>query len=116
LTLPQAAFAGSHAAFADLHVFGERFVLTIDLRLVMDMKQMTSRYTDWETIAIALVLMITGMVLMGGDWAGILSLDKIQNLWPVALIAVGMIDLLSHPDEPRTAAAAINTDSHARQL
>jgi hypothetical protein len=62
----------------------------------MNTKQLTSRYTDWETIAVAIVLMATGFFLLSGDLFGILSLDRIQNLWPVALIVTGVIDLFSH--------------------
>jgi hypothetical protein len=83
----------------------------------MDMKRMTAQYTDWETIAIAVVLIATGLILMGGDWAGILSLDRIQNLWPVALIAVGLSDLLSQRGTPTGVnRAAVDGDAHARQL
>jgi len=83
----------------------------------MDTKQVTSRYTDWETIAVAVILIATGFILVGGDLFGILSLDRIQNLWPVALIAVGMIDLLAQGDRSgRAAPAVIDRDTHARQL
>jgi len=50
---------------------------------------------DWEVLAIAITLIITGLTLFGGDWAGILSLERIQNLWPVALIAVGAGELVA---------------------
>ena len=49
--------------------------------------------TDWETVAIALVLMLTGIILVGGDYVGVLSLDRIQNYWPLALIAIGLTEL-----------------------
>ena len=61
----------------------------------MNSNQITSRAADWETIAVAIILIATGFVLLGGDAFGILSLDRIQNLWPVALIALGAIDLFS---------------------
>lgn len=61
----------------------------------MNMNQITSRAADWEIIAVAIILMVTGFLLLGGDVVGILSLDRIQNLWPVALIAAGVIDLFS---------------------
>jgi hypothetical protein len=50
---------------------------------------------DWEVLVIAIILIITGLTLFGGDWAGILSLERIQNLWPVALIAVGAAELVA---------------------
>lgn len=64
----------------------------------MNTKQRTPRSTDWETIAVAIILMATGFILLGGDLFGLLSLERIQNLWPVALIAVGFIDLLAQND------------------
>lgn len=82
----------------------------------METKQSTSRYTDWETVAVAVILMATGFILVGGDLFGILSLDRIQNLWPVALIAVGMIDLLAYGDTEPNTPAAVETKRHARQL
>jgi hypothetical protein len=60
----------------------------------MDMKEFSARRDDWVTIALPIVLMLTGLILMGGDFLGVLSLDRIQNLWPVALIAIGATDLM----------------------
>ena len=82
----------------------------------MDTKQRTSRYSDWQTVAVAVVLMATGLVLVGGDLFGMLSLDRIQNLWPAALIIIGLIDLACQAGQPRhTGPAVINADRHARQ-
>lgn len=67
----------------------------------MNTNRITSRTTDWETVAVAIILMATGLILLGGDMAGILSLDRIQNLWPVALIAAGVIDLFSRSGNSR---------------
>lgn len=64
----------------------------------MNRNQVTSRSTDWETIAVAVILMVTGFVLLGGDACGILSLDHIQNLWPVSLIVVGVVDWFSNAE------------------
>ncbi len=55
--------------------------------------------------------MITGLILLGGDYLGMLSLDRIQNLWPLALIAIGFLDLM--PQNDRTPA---REETHARQL
>jgi hypothetical protein len=68
----------------------------------MNTNQITSGYTDWETIAVAIVLIATGLFLLGGDLFGILSLDRIRNLWPVALIVGGVIDLLSQGPRPQS--------------
>jgi hypothetical protein len=83
----------------------------------MDMIHITSRFTDWETLAVAIVLMFTGLILVGGDLFGVLSLDRIQNLWPVTLIAVGIIDLLAQGDKSGSpGSAAMDREVHARQL
>lgn len=62
----------------------------------MNTHSVTSQRTDWEAMAVAVILIATGFVLLGGDFFGLLSLDRIQNLWPVSLIVVGAIDLLSN--------------------
>ncbi len=77
----------------------------------MERKNIGTRQNDWAEIALPIVLMITGLVLLGGDYLGMLSLDRIQNLWPLALIVVGFLDLM-----PRTDANASGRETHARQL
>ena len=54
--------------------------------------------TNWTDLGLPLILMLTGVVLTGGDWLGILSLDRIQNLWPVALILIGLLELMVQTD------------------
>ncbi|MBV9762927.1 MAG: hypothetical protein JO340_20370 [Acidobacteriaceae bacterium] len=60
----------------------------------MNTNPITSRFGDLETIAIAIIWIVTGLILVGGDFVGILSLDRIANLWPVALIMVGAVDFV----------------------
>ena len=81
----------------------------------METKLSTSRFADWETLAVAIALMLTGFILVGGDLFGVLSLDRIQNLWPVALIFVGIIDLLAD-DAKIGGVKIVETETHARQL
>ncbi len=50
---------------------------------------------ELESLILPVILLLTGLILIGGDRVGILSLDRIQNLWPVALILVGLSDLLA---------------------
>jgi hypothetical protein len=45
---------------------------------------------QWQDIALPLILFLTGIVLMGADWIGVLSLDRIANLWPSALVLIGL--------------------------
>ena len=49
---------------------------------------------DWQTLVLPLVLMVTGSILLAGDRFGLLSLDRMQNLWPMAVILVGLADLM----------------------
>ena len=67
--------------------------------------------SDWQGTLLPIVLMFTGLVLIGGDWMGVLSLDNVQNYWPLAVIVVGLADLIA---EPKRALAA--REEHARQL
>jgi len=55
--------------------------------------------TAWQNLAIPIVLLVTGLVLIGGDGLGVLSLDSIQSFWPVALIVVGVLELPSERKE-----------------
>ena len=59
----------------------------------MERKNVMVRQNDWEGIALPIVLMITGLILLGGDYLGMLSLERIQNLWPLALIVIGFVEL-----------------------
>lgn len=49
--------------------------------------------SSWQNLAIPIVLLLTGLILIGGDGIGFLSLDRIQNFWPLALILVGILEL-----------------------
>ena len=64
-------------------------------RIKMQLKQIYAPESPWETVAISIVLIVTGTILLGGDYVGLLSLDNVRNLWPLALIAIGVMDLHS---------------------
>lgn len=66
---------------------------------------------DWQGIVLPMVLVLTGSILIGGDVLGVLSLDRIQNYWPVAVIVVGLADLISEPKH-----MASSREEHVRQL
>ncbi len=70
-----------------------------------------SRQNDWKPVVLAIVLMVTGTVLVGGDALGLVSLDRIQSYWPLALIVMGLAGLVS---EPRQSAPC--EEEHARRL
>jgi hypothetical protein len=48
---------------------------------------------SWQNLAIPIVVLLTGLILIGGDGVGLLSLDRIQNLWPVALVVLGVMEM-----------------------
>ena len=56
-------------------------------------EQISAPKTNWQDVALPSILLLTGIILLGGDWLGVLSLDNIQNLWPVSFILVGLIEL-----------------------
>ncbi len=48
---------------------------------------------SWQNVAIPIVFLLTGLILVGGDSLGLLSLDRIQNFWPLAIILFGVMEL-----------------------
>jgi len=57
------------------------------------------RRSQLESLIVPVILLLTGLILIGGDSAGVLSLDRIQNLWPTALILIGLSELLTTTDD-----------------
>jgi hypothetical protein len=55
---------------------------------------MSNSKKDWQGFALPLVLIGTGAILLAGDGFGLLSLDRIQNLWPLAVILIGLVGLM----------------------
>jgi hypothetical protein len=64
----------------------------------MDTKQHAAGRMDWESVALPVLLMLTGLILIGGDFLGVLSLDRIQNLWPAPVILIGLTELTGVPN------------------
>jgi hypothetical protein len=56
--------------------------------------EISSWRKDWESLMLPVVLIITGTILLAGDGLGFLSLDRMRNLWPMAVILIGLADLL----------------------
>jgi hypothetical protein len=48
---------------------------------------------DWQSVAVPAVLMLTGLLLVVANGFGLVSFDRIQNLWPVVVILVGLSEL-----------------------
>jgi hypothetical protein len=68
----------------------------------MERNQTSNWKQDWESIALPVILMLTGLVLIGGSGLGVVSLDRIQNLWPVALILIGLTELVPSGNSARS--------------
>ena len=49
----------------------------------------------WKNLLLPVVLMATGAIVLASADFGLVSLDRVQNLWPAALILVGLVELLS---------------------
>lgn len=60
----------------------------------MEQKQVANWKQNWESLALPVILMLTGLVLVAASGFGVVSLDRIQNLWPVALVLVGLTELI----------------------
>jgi hypothetical protein len=84
------------------------------------MKESNSSPGGWQNMALPMVLIATGLILLVGDCVGILSLDRIQNLWSVAVIAIGLVELISMDGKRETQPASPLEErkkgNHARQL
>lgn len=68
----------------------------------MERNQITNWKQNWESIALPIILMLTGLILLVGSGLGVVSLDRIQNLWPVALILIGLSELVPSSDSARS--------------
>ena len=80
----------------------------------MQHKQTKSWLRELESLALPVVLRVTGLILVGGDRVGILSLDRIQNLWPVALILGGLSDLLTSGSDDESSVSQAEPASKSR--
>jgi hypothetical protein len=68
----------------------------------MERNQIANWKQNWESIALPIILMLTGMVLLVGSGLGVVSLDRIQNLWPVALVLIGLSELVPSSGSARS--------------
>jgi hypothetical protein len=57
---------------------------------------------NWEALALPIILMLTGLVLLVASGFGVVSLDRIQNLWPEALVLVGLTELIPSSGSARS--------------
>jgi hypothetical protein len=50
---------------------------------------------DWQDVAAPLVLLLTGLLLTSGACMQWLSFDRMQNLWPAAVLLAGLVKMVS---------------------
>jgi hypothetical protein len=50
---------------------------------------------DWQSLLLPLVLILTGALILAVAGYGLLSLDRVRDLWPAAIILVGLADLFT---------------------
>lgn len=50
--------------------------------------------SEFEEVAAPVVLLLTGLFLTGGVCLQWLSLDRMQNLWPAALLLSGLVEMV----------------------
>jgi hypothetical protein len=53
------------------------------------------KYRNLESLLLPLVLIAAGALVLAGADFGLVSLDRVQGLWPAAIILVGLVELLS---------------------
>jgi hypothetical protein len=55
----------------------------------------------WHDLGLPCVLLLTGLLLIALNWFGLLSLERIQNLWPTSIILTGIVELVPVGSERR---------------
>jgi hypothetical protein len=60
--------------------------------------------TSWQSLLLPVVLMITGAILLAAVSFGAISLDRLTNFWPMGIILVGLVELVS-PEETKQRAS-----------
>jgi hypothetical protein len=60
---------------------------------VKEFHRMANKGLRWQDLALPAVLVLTGTILIAANWLGLISLDRIQDLWPAAFILTGLVQL-----------------------
>ncbi len=55
----------------------------------------SEKMTGWQDVVAPVILLLTGLFLTSGACLEWLSLDKMQNLWPAALILFCLVDMVT---------------------
>jgi hypothetical protein len=61
----------------------------------MTSKEIDRYRADWKSLLLPVVLLLTGAFVLAVAAYGLVSLDRVQNLWPLAIILVGLADLFT---------------------
>ena len=61
----------------------------------MTSKEIDPFRADWKSLLLPVVLLLTGAFVLAVAAYGLVSLDRVQNLWPLAIILVGLADLFN---------------------
>jgi hypothetical protein len=94
LVLVEASPVGCSRHLADFRMPGAPMVLNIELeRKNMDHTKYTNVDREWQTLAMPVVLILTGLLLITGEGLGILSIVRVENLWPLAVLLIGLSEL-----------------------
>ncbi len=48
---------------------------------------------DLKGLLLPVVLIFTGVLVLAGVDAGLLSLERIKDLWPAAIVLIGLVEL-----------------------
>jgi hypothetical protein len=57
----------------------------------------------WQSLLLPIVLMLAGAILLGADRLGTISLARVTDFWPMAIILVGLAELIPSEDTQRRA-------------
>ena len=61
----------------------------------MTSKEIETIRIEWKGLILPVVLLLTGTFVLAIAAYGLVSLDRVQNLWPAAIILVGLADLFT---------------------
>ncbi len=53
------------------------------------------RLSNWESLFLPIVLVVTGVLILAAANFGWISLDRVHNLWPASIILVGLVELFT---------------------
>jgi hypothetical protein len=86
---------GKHPLFADFRLHYTQIPLSIKVEVIMRSKQISAPPSEWQSLLPGVVLILTGLLILAIAAYGLLSLDRVRDLWPAAIILVGLADLLT---------------------